>query len=334
MTLIDKRLEEFSRAATPMTWMVDIFPFLRHIPEGFPGAGFQKTARIWGEAIHEAAWLPYRFVQRQMAHGTNRESYVSKMINKFDAEGGGGSDGQGGMSKQDEKDLVWAAVSLYGAATDTTVHTLTAFTLAMILFPQVQRRAQEEIDTVVGKERLPTFEDRDRLPYVNALVKEVMRWWPMVPMGLPHATEDEVEYDGMRIPKGAYLLPAVWWFLKDPTVYADPQAFDPTRFLAPRDEPDPKPDVFGYGRRICPGRFFADAGLFITIVRSLAAFEMSKAVLDDGTEVDVNVRPKPGIICFPTHFDFKIVPRSPEHAELIRQFEQQHPWEAGDAQLL
>jgi len=80
--------------------------------------------------------------------------------------------------------------------------------------PEVQKRAQQEIDRVVGTDRLPDSGDRINLPYVDAIVKEVLRWHPIGPMGVPHvATQDDV-YGGYLIPKGAMLLPAVWCVLE------------------------------------------------------------------------------------------------------------------------
>ena len=83
--------------------------------------------------------------------------------------------------------------------------------MAMALFPEAQRKAQEEIDRVVGTDRLPTFEDRENLPYVDALVKEALRWHPVVPMGVPHVTTEDDIYEGYFIPKGSILLPNIWY---------------------------------------------------------------------------------------------------------------------------
>jgi fumagillin biosynthesis cytochrome P450 monooxygenase len=102
--------------------------------------------------------------------------------------------------------VIWTAASLYRTATDTTVITLTTFTLDMIVFRDVQRAAQEEIDRVVGSDRLPGIEDRERLPYVDALIKETLRWWPLAPMGFPHTADDDLEYAGVSNPQGR--LPA------------------------------------------------------------------------------------------------------------------------------
>jgi cytochrome P450 len=84
------------------------------------------------------------------------------------------------------------------------------FFLAMTLYPEIQRKAQEEIDRVIGPSRLPGFEDRPHLPYIDAIVKEVLRWHPVAPMGIPHMTTEDDVYEGYLIPKGAYLLPNIW----------------------------------------------------------------------------------------------------------------------------
>ncbi|KAI3549231.1 O-methylsterigmatocystin oxidoreductase [Colletotrichum abscissum] len=326
--LIEKMMTEFSLAASPMAWLVDIIPVLQHLPESFPGVSFKKTAREWRQSIQASAYIPYEFVQQQLSCFSNRPSYVSKLSQQLAQEK------NGELSKEDEKAVIWSAASLYGAAADTTVITLSTFAFAMLEFPDVQRKAQAEIDRVVGSGRLPTFEDRDKLPYVDALVKETARWWPIVPMSFPHTTTEEFEYEGYRIPKDAFVLPAVWWFLHDPDVYINPESFDPDRFLPPRNEADPTTEVFGYGRRICPGRFFADSSLFINMAQTLAAFTIAKALDKNGEEIEVDVRPKPGILTYPTAFKVRVIPRSKEHAELVRQAGRKYPYEASDAPLL
>jgi hypothetical protein len=90
---------------------------------------------------------------------------------------------------------------------------MSCFFLAMILYPEVQRKAQAEIDNVVGTRRLPSFDDRGNLPYVEAIVKEVLRWHPVAPMGLPHMTTDDIIFNGYLIPKGALIIPNIWYGL-------------------------------------------------------------------------------------------------------------------------
>lgn len=81
----------------------------------------------------------------------------------------------------------------------------------MAVCPEFQKKAQQELDAVVGAGRLPDFSDRPSLPYVNALVKELLRWHPSVPMGVPHATISDDEYNGYFIPGGSTVLVNIWF---------------------------------------------------------------------------------------------------------------------------
>lgn len=321
LAMINRMMQHFSQASPPLSWMVDILPILRHLPEGFPGAGFRKTAREWAQNVRGVANIPYSFVKKQVNYGTHLPSYVSSVIERSDT-----------LSAEDEHVIKYTAGAMYGGGSDTTVSTLNSFVLAMVLFPEVQRKAQEEIDQVTGgTERLPGFEDRERLPYVNALIKEALRWIPVISMGIPHSADEEIVYGGYRIPKGSYLLPATWWLLHDPQTYSNPSVFDPTRFLEPRNEPDPEAHAFGYGRRVCPGRYLAVDSLFITIVRMLATLKIGKAVDEDGNEMEARYEILPGTLSFPRPFPYVVKTRSLAHADLIRSAEAECPQEVGDA---
>ncbi|OAA37562.1 OrdA [Beauveria brongniartii RCEF 3172] len=130
--LIDRMVTEFSLAAVPMAWAVDIIPALRYLPEGIPGVRFKETARRWKRSIHASGYIPYDFVRRQMASFASRSCYVSKFMQQLTHESADGK-----LSAEDEHAIIWTAASLYGAAADTTVITITAFTAAMIMFPEV-----------------------------------------------------------------------------------------------------------------------------------------------------------------------------------------------------
>ena len=86
-----------------------------------------------------------------------------------------------------------------------------AFFLAMALYPEVQKKAQQELDAVVGSERLPDFSDRPSLPYVNAIVRELLRWHPATPMGVPHRILADDEYNGYTIPAGTTVFVNIWY---------------------------------------------------------------------------------------------------------------------------
>ncbi|KPM43144.1 O-methylsterigmatocystin oxidoreductase [Neonectria ditissima] len=327
VNLIERMMDNFSQALVPMAWPVDIVPHLRHLPACLPGMSFKRTARQWKEMTRMAADVPYTFVLRQMAKGTPRPSYVASCVEQSGKE----NDETGRMTESDEQAIKSSAAIIYGGGADTTVSTMSSFVLAMLLFPEVQQSAQSEIDRIVGVDRLPGFKDREALPYVNALIKETLRWLPVVPIGTTHVAEEEIIYSGYRIPRGAYLLPSIWWLLHDPETYPSPDSFDPERFLEPRNEPDPANHAFGYGRRICPGRHLADDNLFLTIARLLATFDITRAVDDGGEEIDVKVELTPGLIAHPTSFPYSIKPRSAGHVELIRASEKDYPWEESDA---
>lgn len=87
------------------------------------------------------------------------------------------------------------------------------FFLAMALFPDVQKKAQQEIDAVIGTSRMPDFSDRPSLPYVNALLKEMMRWHIVTPIALPHRVVADDEYNGYLIPGGAMIIANTWYVM-------------------------------------------------------------------------------------------------------------------------
>ena len=90
------------------------------------------------------------------------------------------------------------------------VSAMSSFLLAMTMYPDVQRKIQAELDSVVGTDRLPTFADRDSLPYLATALKEVIRWGPTTPLGAPHCVEQDDVHNGYFIPKGSIIMPNIW----------------------------------------------------------------------------------------------------------------------------
>lgn len=328
MLLIDTMMENFSKAFVPGCWVVDSIPLLRFLPSWLPGMRFKTTAANWSRINHQVNDVPYAFVQQQMQRGSHRPSYVSQQIEE------GTRDGTPRMDHDVEETIKWTASVMYGGGSDTTAAVISAFFQAMVMFPDVQAKAQREIDTVVGSSRLPELQDEDHLPYVSAVVKEALRWFPITPMGVSHVNEEEMEYTGFTIPRGSIIMPATWWFQNDPQVYANPSAFEPERFIAPRNEPDPAQTVFGHGRRVCPGRFLAGMSLFLTLSRVLAVLDVRKAVDKSGRPMDAKLQFQPGMISRPAEFPCDIAVRSPSHAKLVEDGADLLSKEAGDDTLL
>lgn len=120
----------------------------------------------------------------------------------------------------------------------------------------------------------------------------------------------------------------------DPKKYSNPQAFNPDRFIGPEAEMSPRNFVFGWGRRVCPGRLLALSTIFLTIAKSLAVFEITKPVDANGQPVEPNVQFIPGVVSHPAPFDAMIKVRSARHAEWIVEVEKTHPYRGSSAKEL
>ena len=324
--IADLGMDHFSEAMVPGRWAVDAFPALEYLPAWMPGAGSKRTAQLWQKNLNKMINVGYDFAKQQMSCGQNRDSFVTKSIEQARKDTGFGPN--------EEHDIKWAAQSLLAGGADTSVSTIEGFFLAMSMFPDVQRKAQEEIDRVIGTSRLPSFSDREQLPYINAIVEEAQRWHPIAVMGLPHAADQEDVVNGYRIPKGAVLIASIWWLTRDPQTYHDPEAFIPERYTEPYNELPATNFTFGFGRRICPGKVLADANLFLTFAQSLAVFNIRKALDDQGKEIEPVHTFSAGVIGRPGPFGARITPRSSQHENLIKQVVAEYPWEEGDAKHL
>lgn len=311
--LNEETLQNITSANVIGRWPVDIIPQLRFIPDGWPGSGFKKTAHQFNRQLQATVETPFEFVQKQMAAGNYTPSFVSELIKQKEA--------QNRKTNISEDDIKWTAAMMYLGAVDTTTLTLKGFFLAMTLFPQVQTQAQAEIDALC-RDRIPSSVDRDNLPYINALVTEIYRWWPLVPMGFPHTLTDTIEYNGYTLPKGAIVMANVWWLTHDPVFHADPDRFDPSRFLEPRIEPDPRGVTFGFGRRTCSGQNFADEELFLAVAQTLSVFNIDSGTDLSESDVKAILEPKPGIVNHVPDFPCRVTVRGPKHEALIRQVTQ------------
>ncbi|KLO09944.1 O-methylsterigmatocystin oxidoreductase [Schizopora paradoxa] len=291
-------------------------------PHWIPGMEFKEVARRSRFIFQEFMERPFNFVKAQLAKGKATTSFVATELEKT-------SD-----SKADEDAIKWTAAAIYGGGTDSSVSVLEAFMLAMTLHPEVVRKAQAEIDTVVGSDRLPQISDRPRMPYTDAVLKEVLRWQVPAPMSLPRATKDDDEYNGYRIPAGSTILPNTWLMCHDPSVYHDPFEFRPERFIpmGGRDpELDPKRLIFGFARRICPGKEFADMSLFIAFSMILAVFDISKAQDKLGREIVPLVEYTPGALNHPKRFECRILPRSETAVALIETVKNEGAYDLDDS---
>ncbi|QRV88296.1 cytochrome P450 family protein [Ceratobasidium sp. AG-Ba] len=269
--------------------------------------GWRKLAREWRADLERAANEPFERTRNQIAAGVARRSIVRSVVESLNGPE------MNRASESTEEDCKQVALTLFGGGSDTMAGTLMSFMLAMVLFPEAQIKAQREIDSVVGKGRLPKISDQEKLPYVRNLIEEVIRWRPVLPLGVPHACSQDDVFQGHFIPKGSIVIGNVWAMTRDEKIYKNPEKFDPDRFL---DRSMPSAPAFGWGRRKCPGTHFADSLIFICVVSVLAAFNI-KGMEDVESRDPLADIPANGIVYRPKPFSCIISPRSRAHEELI-----------------
>ncbi|KAI0629111.1 cytochrome P450 [Trametes polyzona] len=277
-----------SAMATPGAFLVDTFPILRHVPPWFPGAGFKRTAENWRMQTRL-----YRDQLFDAGRATVERGVVDSLVGQVLEQTALDLTSPSDLSEVEDM-CRGAAATAYAGGADTTDAVVHVFFLAMALHLDAQAKAQEELDAIIGPDRLPTFVDREALPYTNALIKEVLRWHVISPMGVAHRSVEDDIYNGYLIPAGTLVIPNQWAMGREEAVYPDPDCFRPERFL--RDGKinpnvrDPSSFVFGFGRRICPGLHLVDISLFITFASILHVFRISPPLDKDGTPLPPKAR--------------------------------------------
>ncbi|KAI0036382.1 cytochrome P450 [Vararia minispora EC-137] len=277
IALAEKMLDTISKFSAQGKRLVEIFPLLRYWPSWMPGSGFKRDIKKSYESIRIACQAPFEWVVVQMQVGTAQESFVRDLLSEE------------GITNEGRALILSMASSIYGAAVETTAAAISAYIIASCLYPEVQERFHAELDRVVGTDRLPTLDDRARLPYAEAVCKEALRWVPTIPLAFPHLASQEGVYNQYRIPKGSLVITNIWAMQHDPAKHPDPMVFRPERYLGPNPEHESWKNAFGFGKRMCPGKNFIDPVLFITITKIAAVFNITKAIGPDGKAVEPRV---------------------------------------------
>ncbi|KAF9490983.1 cytochrome P450 [Pleurotus eryngii] len=283
-----KALRQLQKAAIAGTYLVDLIPILKHVPSWMPGAGFKAYAEQVLPDTIAMIDIPYNEGCSLIREGNGGESLLSR-------------------------NLARVADSNYDHAHNTEI----------IKDVAAQRKGQEELDKVASS-RLPSFEDLPHMPYVQAIMLEVLRWQAVLPLGLAHRLTIDDEYKGYYIPKGSIVFANIWAMLRDEEYYPDPDVFRPEGFL--KDGKinykltNPIPN-FGFGRRICPGRYFAMDSLWISIASILATFDIEKAKDEQGQDIEPDIQWIPGFSRQLRRFKCSITARSAEAIKLIKDSE-------------
>ncbi|KAL1751241.1 cytochrome P450 [Schizophyllum commune] len=319
------------------SYLVNSVPALKWVPEWMPGeylyefggADFKRVARLWRRRGNAIVDKPFHEVKESVTNGTPpTPSFTLNSLEK----------------SADEAVIRDAAATMYNGGTDTTVVTLLNFTLAMLDHPEMQRRAQAELDSILGplqtpkgmSGHMPTFEHESRLPYITALVRESSRYRPVTPVvgfnfanpSISHAysgAEADI-YKGYAMPSGSIIIPNVWSLMHNEITYPDPYAFKPERFLTAEGKLDPQVRdpatmAFGFGRRVCLGRHLAYNSVWIMIASILRVYNIQKAKDADGRPVEPRRVWVTALTQNPEHFKCVLVPRSADAVKMIRATE-------------
>ncbi|CAE6457751.1 unnamed protein product [Rhizoctonia solani] len=292
---------------------VDFLPFLKWMPR--PLAQWKDYCDETRRRQRKLYFGLLRETEERVANGHENGCFMEEVLARQE---------EFGMSRELVGYL--GGVMIEGGS-DTTSSWLQSLVLALAAFPEAQKKAQDEIDKVVGTDRMPTPDDFPELPYIQAVIKEVHRWRPVAPLAIPHGTIDEISYRGYRIPAGSTIFVNNWGMFHDPDVYERPEDFWPDRWLL--NEFGTKPGVdnsdrrnniwFGSGRRFCPGVHLATNSLMVNTMNLVWGFNY-------GPEIDQKTRKSipvdiwnyaKGILTCPEPFMITITPRSTQHTEVL-----------------
>ncbi|POR38186.1 O-methylsterigmatocystin oxidoreductase [Tolypocladium paradoxum] len=211
--MIEQWLEAIEPGANPP---VDLVPWLWYLP------GKWKKRCYKMRDLMDLTWNHARqLVNERLDRGDKRDCMIDMKLDEYNKNGWPMTD--------------HAFNNLFGelmeAGADTTANQILTLILALARNPNIQARARKEIDEVCGTERAPLFSDFSRLPYINAIVKEGLRWRPTSDLGLPHTVTKDDWYEGMLIPKGSTIFVGVWAMHQDENYYPDHDTFNPDRFM-------------------------------------------------------------------------------------------------------
>ncbi|RHZ50537.1 hypothetical protein CDV55_103176 [Aspergillus turcosus] len=328
--MIEEWLEAIEPGANPP---VDLIPWLWYMPGNWKKRAYRMRQRmdaVWGKAR--------QLVEERRARDDKRECMIDMKLDDYNKNGWP-------MSQHAFNNLFG---ELMEAGADTTANQILTLILALAKYPKVQEKARKEIDAVCGTKRAPLFSDFENLPYINAIVKEGLRWRPTSDLGLPHTVTKDDWYNGMLIPKGSTIFVGVWAMHHDEKYYPDHDTFNPDRFVnhpklandyavGPNYENRDKWRLstkhgswltsilhhygYGGGRRICPGIHLAERSMWRITAKLLWAFEFEEPIDPETGKVkplDPNAYTSANLVC-PLPFEVRIKLRSPEHGEVIKR---------------
>ncbi|KAG2099605.1 cytochrome P450 [Suillus discolor] len=293
---INRFSARFCQTMKPGAYLVDAYPILRFVP------GYLSELKAWHK--EELAFYDGQLdaVRRQMREGTATSPSFARFILEHQKQ-----------YQLEDKGLGYLAGEIFAAGSDTTASAITIMMMAAATHTDAQARVQEELDNVVGRTRLPTFEDQEMLPQVTAFMLESLRWRPVTLGGSAHRASEDIVWRNYLIPAGATVIGNHWAIANDPEVFPEPQTFNPQRWIgdAGRVRDDLRFFTFGFGRRVCPGQHLANRSVFVNTALILWAFRLSE---NPGAKIDTLafsdtfiIHAAPFEICFEKRIDENVI---------------------------
>lgn len=334
---------------------MEVFPWLRYVPDFLtPWKGWKERAGSIKEKQSSLYHELFSETAARLAAGKSEDCFLARLIK--DQEAAVGSGRTKDVFTQVELDYIGGFIMEAGA--DTTAAVFETFILALAAFPEIQRRAQEEVDSVFGPEEMPHMADGRNLPYLKACLLEILRWRPPLPTALPHANTADDMYQGYFIPKGTTLILNSWAISRDPDEFDDPDSFDPSRFLSSQFgvrnktakdqmiEGEKKNGealdtaagesselsssgrrevyAFGAGRRVCAGQKMAEQSSMMTMAKLVWCFDVVP-VGDEKPDINIRTAWRDGILTGPHVFPVRFILRDEKKRTIV-----QHEWEKAD----
>ncbi|XP_056107551.1 cytochrome P450 1B1-like [Rhinichthys klamathensis goyatoka] len=249
-----KRVDKFGETVGAGS-LVDVMPWLQSFPN--PVRRVYQNFKIINEEFF--AYVKDKVVQHRDTYDPDVTRDMSDAIIGVIEHGNDST-----LSKE----FVEATVTdLIGAGQDTMSTIMQWIVLLLVKHPSIQSKLQEQIDKVVGRDRLPSIEDRSNLAYLDAFIYETMRFTSFVPVTIPHSTTSDVSIEGLHIPKDTVVFINQWSVNHDPQKWSDPHIFNPARFLDESGALDKDLTnsvmIFSIGKRRCIGDQIAKVEVFL-----------------------------------------------------------------------
>jgi len=250
----------------------DVLPIAQHLP-------LSKGIQLFKEVVDKLADYIEETLEEHKKNFSkdNVTDFTYQLLNVME-EVDNDPNERSNMKLLTKTHYVRLLMDLFFAGTDTTRMTLSWIWHFLAAYPEVQKKAQNEVDEVLGHDGEVTADSRDRLPYVDAVLHEVMRISTVAPLGLSHKTRTDIKLGGYDIPAGTTLMANTWSIHLDSQYWSDPEAFLPERWLDESGNYQYQQNgfvPFSMGRRSCVGESFVKVELHMLITLMLQKFTIT-----------------------------------------------------------